>query len=463
MVLAADTKHKIHLVGIGGSGMSGIAQMLMDMGNEVTGSDLAISEVTDLLVEHGITVFEGHAAANIDQSTDLVVISTAIPESNPEVIRARELAIPVIRRGEMLARLFNPHRGIAVAGAHGKTTTTSMMAMMFEECGLDPSYVIGGQLQETSQGARLGGGEFFIAEADESDASFLQLTPHIAVVTNVEDDHLDFYQSREKLNRAFRQFIAQIKPGGFAMVCGDDPLLMSLKSEFSYLIYYGSSAEADYHFEDWEIKGLGSSFRVFHHDKELGTVVLSIPGFHNVLNALAVLAVGNEVGIDFNAMASSLKHFKGAKRRLELLGKVNDILIFDDYAHHPTEVAATIRAVRQFHQDRLTVVFQPHRYTRTEMLAEQFGGAFHGADLLIVTSIYSAGEDPIPGVNAEIICQSAIGNGCAAIYIKDSPGITRLLTAEAEPGDVIIFMGAGDIWKTGIQTREALKAARQSA
>jgi len=442
--------------------MSGIAWILKEMGKDITGSDLNSSEVTTDLREAGITVYSGHSPANLDGNTDLVVFSSAIPASNPEVKKAFNLGIPVMKRGEMLACLFNSSQGIAVAGAHGKTTTTSMIAQVLEECGLDPSFIIGGQLQATSQGARLGNGEYFVAEADESDASFLQLNPYVAIVTNVEDDHLDYYRSKERLDDAFRQFIGQVKKGGFAILCHDDPFLRGMKDQFRHLIYYGSSPEADYSFSGLKTNGWGSSFDVFHHGTYLGAVELSIPGQHNVVNALATLTVGLELGADFSTMKATLMHFKGAKRRLELLGKIGGVSLIDDYAHHPTEIAATVNAVRQSYTGRLTVVFQPHRYSRTRLLAEDFGRAFKGVDLLIVTSIYSAGEEPIPGIDGHRISESANKQGCNAIYMPDNDSIAAMLTKEAQSGDLIIFMGAGDIWKIGIKTKALLEGSHPS-
>ena len=461
--MAVDTEKRIHLVGIGGAGMSGIARILKEMGKEITGSDLNSSDVTSRLEGIGITVFNGHSSTNLDKETDLVVFSSAIPQTNPEVKKAFRLGIPVMKRGEMLACLVNSCQGIAIAGAHGKTTTTSMLAMILEEHGVDPSFIIGGELQESSLGAKLGDGEYFVAEADESDASFLQLHPFVAVVTNVEDDHLDFYRSIDRLNDAFRQFVSQVKTGGFAMLFNDDPFLHSLRDQFRHLIYYGTSSEADYYFTDLTKNGWGSSFVVFHHEQCLGRIELSIPGHHNVLNALAAVAVSNELGIPFEVTKSTLLRFKGAKRRLQLLGKVGGIVIIDDYAHHPTEITATIGAARQFHDGRLTVVFQPHRYTRTKFLREHFGGAFKGVDQLIVTDIYSAGEEPIPGINGDTICQSARKQGCNALYIPERDMIIEYLLKESRPGDVILFMGAGDIWKTGEKIKLLLEGSHPSA
>lgn len=462
--MAVDSDKRIHLVGIGGgAGMSGIARILKEMGKDITGSDLHSSEVTNRLENMGITVFNGHASANLTKGTDLVVFSSAIPKSNPEMKKAMRLGIPVMKRGDMLACLVNSTQGIAISGAHGKTTTTSMISIMLEENGLDPSFIIGGELQGTNLGAKLGHGNYFVAEADESDASFLKLTPYVAVVTNVEDDHLDFYRSVERLRDAFRQFVSQVKTGGFAVVCSDDPFLAGLQNEFRHLIYYGSTSEADYHYTNLENKGWGSQFQVWNNDRLLGDLELRVPGKHNVLNALAAVAVGNELGLPFSGIRRSLYSFCGAKRRFQLLGKINDIVILDDYAHHPTEIAATVHAVRQFHEGRLTVVFQPHRYSRTKLLGEHFGEAFKGVDRLIVTSIYGAGEAPIPGVTGDIICRSAQENGCNAIYIDSNKKILDLLSDDIQHDEVLVFMGAGDIWKTGEKLKTILEGSHPSA
>ncbi|MGE5395937.1 MAG: UDP-N-acetylmuramate--L-alanine ligase [Chitinophagales bacterium] len=461
--MAVDTEQRIHMVGIGGAGMSGIAHILKEMGKEITGSDLQRSETTDRLEAMGIRVFSGHSSANLNKGTDLVVVSSAIPGSNPEMKKAQRLGIPVVKRGDMLASLVNSSQGIAVSGAHGKTTTTSMMAMLLEENGFSPSFIIGGELKETNIGSKLGRGDYFVAEADESDASFLKLNPYVVVVTNVEDDHLDFYRSIERLKDAFRQFIGQVKTGGFAVLCYEDVFLRALKGSYRHLIYYGASPEADYYYTDLKTHGWGNSFTVWHHDKELGRINLTVPGCHNVQNALAAAAVANELGIPFPGIRQTLKKFKGAKRRFQLMGSVNDILIVDDYAHHPTEIEATLKGVRQFHKGRLVVVFQPHRYTRTKILGTQFGESFRESDLLIVTGIYGAGEEPIEGVTGDIICRSALEKGCNACYVADAEDVVDLLKDEVKNGDMVIFMGAGDIWKVGYKTVAVLESTSPSA
>ena len=460
--MAVEEEKRIHLVGIGGAGMSGIARILKEMGKEITGSDLCRSETVQRLEEIGITVYQGHSSANLPEGTDLVVVSSAIPSTNPEMKKAKRLGIPVVKRGDMLACLMNERQGIAVSGAHGKTTTTSMIALMLEDNGFSPTFVIGGEIKESNLGAKLGLGEYFVAEADESDASFLKLNPYIAVVTNVEDDHLDYYKSIESIKEAFVRFISQVKAGGIAVLCHDDPFLAGLKGCFEHLVYYGSRPEADYYYLNFRIKGWGTCFDAFKRNDFLGTVELSIPGRHNALNAMAAIAVGTELGIPFTGIANSLKRFKGAKRRFQVLGVVEDIILIDDYAHHPTEVAQTIKSARQFHQARLIVVFQPHRYTRTKLLGEHFGAAFQGVDLLIVTGVYPAGETPIPGVTGEIIYRSACRSGIECLYMEDPDDIVDYLLGVVRPGDMVIFMGAGDIWKAGEKMKTALNGSYPS-
>lgn len=458
-----DAEKRIHMVGIGGAGMSGIARILKALGKEITGSDLQRNDTIDRLEALGINVYTGHSADNLQRDTDLVVISSAIPPSNPEMKKAQRLGIPVVKRGDMLAWLMNSRTGIAIAGAHGKTTTTSMIAVMLEQCGESPSYIIGGELKDSNSNARLGEGKYFVAEADESDASFLKIQPYVAVVTNVEDDHLDYYKSVDRIQEAFRLFIGQVREGGFAVLNQEDPFLKELTGEFKHLIYYGTSEDADYYYTNYRSRGFGSSCKIWRKGKPLGTLELIVPGRHNVSNALAAVAVGTELGLPYPEIKRALRHFTGAKRRFHVLGKVDGIMIVDDYAHHPTEIEVTIDAARQFHRGRLIVIFQPHRYSRTKFLGTQFGKAFLGADHLIVTGIYGAGEEPIEGVTGEIICQSATEAGCNAIYIENSDDIVNYLLKEARPGDILLFMGAGDIWKTGEKVKKVLAERNPSS
>lgn len=461
--MTEKTTRQIHMVGIGGAGMSGIARILKELGNDITGSDVKQSDMTDRLEKMGMKIHIGHSSANVDKQTELVVISSAIAQNNPEVRKAGRLGIPVIKRGEMLAELFNARQGIAVSGAHGKTTTTSMIALMLEENGLDPSFMIGGELKNTNIGAKLGQGLQFVAEADESDASFLKLHPYISVVTNVEDDHLDFYHSLDNLKQAFNQFIGQNKAGGLSLLYDGDPYLAEMKKQHRHLLYYGCSHESDYYADEIRKMGWGSSFEVWKRRERLGTINLKVPGHHNIMNALAAVAVGMELNIPFPGIKHSLRHFEGAKRRFQVLGQVGGITLVDDYAHHPTEVEATIEAVRQFHDNRLIVVFQPHRYTRTQIMGEQFGPAFRASDLLIVTGIYGAGEEPIDDVTGEIISQSALEHGCNAMYEADQDRIAHYLKEETKSGDFVMFMGAGDIWKLGERVKSELEGLNPSA
>lgn len=451
------TGKRIHMVGIGGAGMSGIAVVLHEMGACVSGSDLRKSEVTKILEERGIKVYTGHAESFLSPKTELVVVSSAIPPDNPEIKAAKRLGIPVIKRGEMLALLSNKYRGIAIAGAHGKTTTTSMISLVLEDNGLDPTFIIGGQMQRSLVNAKLGRGELFVAEADESDASFLRLHPHVAVVTNVEDDHLDYYQSEENIQSAFQQFVNQVLPEGFAVLFSGDRFLAGLKQKSrARLVYYGFDDNSDYFCREIRACGIGSAFKAYCRGQMLGDVYLKVPGIHNVLNAMAAIAVGCEVGVNFEGITRALGGFLGAKRRFEVVGKLNGITVIDDYAHHPTEIKATILAARQFHRSRLIVIFQPHRYTRTKLLGHQFGPAFQGSDMVIITDVYGAGEVPIPGVTGELIYKSAVAEGCNAVYIPAKNEVVDYVAKQLKSDDLVITMGAGDIWQTGVKLVQEL-------
>jgi len=451
-LMTTESGSWVHMVGVGGAGMSGIARVLREQGVRVSGSDLNTTSMTTQLEEIGVTIYQGHSAANLQEGIDLVVISSAIPADNIEVTTARALQIPVIKRGQMLARMVNEHLGLAVAGAHGKTTTTSMLYSALAGCGLDPTMIVGGEIQGTQLHARLGANDYFVAEADESDASFLDIKPYAAIVTNIENDHLDFYQSMDRLQAAFRQFLGQIMPSGFAVIYGGDPLLRQMRDELpTRILMYGESDDRlDYYFTNWEPEGMGSSFDVYRGKERLGSMRLSIPGKHNALNAVAAVAVAVEIGLDFNMVAKALQSFPGAKRRFQIIARVKGITIVDDYAHHPTEIKATIRGARQFHQDRLVVIFQPHRYTRTKLLYEQFGESFREADLVVITDIYSAGETPIENVTGELVYQAALASGCNAKYIPTLEEAEAYLKSILKSNDLLITMGAGDVWKMGV-------------
>lgn len=447
------------MVGICGSGMSGIAKILRNQGHRISGSDLHLNGSAESLSSLGIQLWEGHNADHIDSEMDLIVISSAIKGNNPEVQRAKEMKIDVIKRGEMLARMHNRARGIAVAGAHGKTTTSSMLAVLLSESGLDPSFAIGGELKGTHTNSGFGQGSFFVCEADESDGSFLALNPEIAVVTNVEEDHLDHYGNRHALETAFQTFIDGIKPGGLAVLWAGDPYLSQIKTNESVqVLYYGASPEeADYYYEKLLTNGPITTCEVYFRGDWLGHLQLILPGIHNVLNALAVIAVGHQLGLAWEQIAEALRRFKGARRRMEVTGQYRGVMVIDDYAHHPTEAEATLMAIRQFHQGRLIVVFQPHRYTRTQSLGERFGPAFREADLLVVTDIYAAGEKPIDGISGEIISRSAGAAGVNTVYIPDKKSLVPFLLGQIQVNDLVVTMGAGNVWEIGVDLCNQLK------
>lgn len=440
----------IHMVGIAGAGMSGIARVLAEQGFKVTGSDLQLNDTTRHLKELGITIYQGHSSSHIQEGVDVLVISSAIPLDNAEVVFARQRNIPVLKRGQMLANLVNRSKGIAVAGAHGKTTTTSMIYSVLSGCGLDPAFIVGGELQGSQLNAKLGVGDYFVVEADESDASFLELHPYIAVVTNVEDDHLDYYHTLDRLKDAFRQYIEGVQPQGMAVLYGDDPCLQKIAaSSKTPLVYYGEDTSNHYYIKNWTPHELGAKFDIYEHGNLLGNIHLAVPGRHNALNALAAIATGRQLGLAFEDMRNSIMNFHGAKRRFEIIGQHNSIVVIDDYAHHPTEITATLQAARSYHSGRLITIFQPHRYTRTRQLGVQLGEALGESDLAIITNIYAAGEKPLPGVDSSIIYRAAQDAGCTAILIPELEDVICYLSKESREGDLIFTMGAGDVWKIG--------------
>lgn len=455
------TQH-VHFIGVGGSGMNGIAMIMQGLGYRVTGSDLKPSAVTERLEALGVTCYAGHAEENLGDA-GMVVASTAIPPDNVELMEAKRRGLPVIHRSEMLAWLMRRQKGIAIAGAHGKTTTTSMTALVLEKNGLDPTIIIGGELSDIGGNAKLGRGDYLVAEADESDGSFLKLDPFIEVITNIEDDHLDYYKSVENIVAAFRQFMEKVPEDGAAVVCLDDPKIRELLEEYRRpcLTYALDNPEADYTMQNIHLNRQVTAGDVYYKDEFLGQLELSVPGRHNLSNALAVVAVGRFTGLPFEGIAAALKSFKGAGRRFQLTGEVNGIKVIDDYAHHPSEIKATLRAARQVKTGRVVSVFQPHRYTRTSILGERFGEAFSDADVIIISDIYSAGERPIEGVSAKTIV-SAIEKheGREVIYLPTRQEIVDYLVQTASPGDMILTMGAGDIWQTGVELVNRLKESR---
>lgn len=436
----------IHFVGIGGSGMSGIAEVLLQLGYKVSGSDLKKTEVTEHLEQLGAKIFTGHAANNI-AGANVVVTSTAVHRTNPEVVEAEKNKIPVIPRIEMLAELARLKYTVSIAGTHGKTTTTSMTSIVLEQGGLDPTMVIGGRFKNIKSGAKLGKGDFLVAEADESDGSFLKLSPTLAVVTNIDNDHLDYYGTIDNIKRAFVEHVNRVPFYGMAILCSDDAnvaeILPKIRRPYTT---YGFNGKADYTAGDVVKKDSATSFEVYKKGAALGRVSLKVPGSHNVLNALAAIAVGVELGIPFEKISRALNEFAGVGRRIEIKGEKNGVLVIDDYGHHPTEVRATISAVKgNWPSRRLVVLFQPHRYSRTAHLYGEFGKAFGAADKIKILDIYAAGEEPIPGVTSGLILDAIKADGGSA---EPFCGV-EMLAKELRPGDIVLTLGAGDVWKQG--------------
>lgn len=450
---------KIHFVGIGGAGMSAIARILLEMGFEVSGSDLTVSEVTQRLEKMGAKVFIGHDGQNLGD-TEAIVLSTAIPDLNPEVMAARERNIRIFHRSDIVAALMAESKGIAVAGAHGKTTTTSMLAVMLENAGVDPTVIIGGDVNYLGGNAKLGAGPYLVAEADESDGSFLKLSPHIAIVTNIENDHMDFYQTMENVLHTFEKFLLKLpKETGTAVLCFDNNHIKDIaqKLDRSFVSYGVDNHEAEYQARNIDTQGVLTIYDVYRFGQLLGTIKLNVPGKHNILNSLAAVAVGTIVGLSFEEIAEGLALFQGAKRRFQTKARLNGVWIVDDYAHHPTELATTLLAARQTNPKRLVCVFQPHRYSRTMLLRKEFGSAFTSADLLILTDIYAAGEKAIPGIDGETIKEEVERQTAQkVVYIEDKAKIARYLSEIMEAGDLIITMGAGNIYQVGEELIEIL-------
>jgi UDP-N-acetylmuramate--alanine ligase len=438
---------RIHLVGIGGSGMSGIAEVLLSSGYAVSGSDLKHSVVTERLRRLGAAIREGHRAENV-HGAHVVVTSSAVRPDNVEVIEAHRLKIPVIPRAEMLAELMRLKYGIAVAGAHGKTTTTSMVAAVLAAAGLDPTFVVGGRVNHAGANARLGQGEYMVVEADESDRSFLLLAPVIAVVTTIDREHLDQYRSLDDIQGAFLQFVNRVPFYGSVILCLDEPEVQAILPEVKRpVITYGTSSQADLVIANVNLKGLSSEFRLVYHAEDLGLFHLpSPPGIHNVRNAAAAAAVGLALNVPSELIRAGLEKFAGVGRRFEIRGTFGGVTLIDDYGHHPAEIRATLDAARGCDYKRLLVLFQPHRYTRTQHLWEEFCRAFNQADVLVVTEIYAAGESPIEGASGERLAGaiSAAGHKNVVFTSTMQAGMEYMLR-EARPGDAVLTIGAGSI------------------
>ncbi|MEW6543510.1 MAG: UDP-N-acetylmuramate--L-alanine ligase [Nitrospirota bacterium] len=452
----------IHLVGIGGAGMSGIAEVLLTLGYKVTGSDLQASETTRRLEELGGRIFIGHQEANVGEA-QVVVVSSAVSVQNPEVAAAKAKHIPVIPRAEMLAELMRLKYGIAIAGAHGKTTTTSMVASVLAQGGLDPTIVIGGKVNALGSHARLGRGDLLVAEADESDGSFLKLSPSIVAVTNIDREHLDYYKTMDRLQEGFLEFINRVPFYGLAVLCLDDGHLRALLPRVvkRYQTYglqpQPGSPPPDFRADNVRLNKWESEFRAYFREKSLGPFRLSVPGIHNVANALAAIAIGLELDVPIDLIRKGLASFAGVERRFQLRGERNDVMVVDDYGHHPTEIRATLSAAKRGWDRRLVVLFQPHRYTRTRDLLEEFARSFDLADLLFVTEIYAASESPIPGVTGEKLAEAVRATGHRSVeWVEGKDQLVERVLPHLRPGDLVLTLGAGDVWKAGPQILERL-------
>jgi len=451
-------RHRIHFVGIGGIGMSGIAEVLLNLGYSVSGSDLGRTETTERLAKLGARVSVGHDAERITSDIDAVVTSSAVKASNPEVARAKELRIPVIPRAEMLAELMRMKHGIAVAGTHGKTTTTSLLAGILSEAGLDPTVVIGGKVHSLGTTARLGQGETMVAEADESDGTFLMLSPTIAIVTNIDPEHLDHYGTVERAEDAFVEFVNRVPFYGLAVLCLDSPrvraLLPRIRKRF---VTYGLSPEAEVSARDLRVEGFATSFVATRGGEDLGEVRIGMPGRHVAQNALATIAAAAELDVPFAVTARSLRSFGGIHRRFEVRGEHGGVTVIDDYGHHPEEIRATLRAAREGLGRRLVAAFQPHRFTRTRDLHDDFLTAFDDASVVLVTEVYAAGEEPIDGVSGESLAGALARRGRAEVEFTPRSELGGRVAAAARAGDVVLMLGAGDIIRVGDQVLEALR------
>ncbi|MGD2271151.1 MAG: UDP-N-acetylmuramate--L-alanine ligase [Desulfobacterales bacterium] len=453
-------KYHIHFVGIGGIGMSGIAELLLNLGYRVSGSDLKTSDITQRLEKLGGVIFEGHAEKHIAEA-DVVVVSSAIEADNPELVAARQKSTPVIPRAEMLAELMRLKYSVAIAGAHGKTSTTSMVAAVLEKGDYDPTVVIGGKLKSIGSNALLGQGDFIVAEADESDGSFLKMSPTIAVVTNIDREHLDYYRDLEDVKAAFLSFIDRVPFYGLAVLCLDNEPIQDLIPKISKrYTTYGMSTQADFQAKNVVFKDYKSRYTLEHRGEALGEIRLNVPGIHNVYNSMAGVAVGIELGIPFEMIREALETLQGVQRRLEIKGEINGVTVVDDYGHHPTEIKITLQAAAACWPDRRkVVVFQPHRYTRTKALFDEFTRAFYQSDVLMVLPIYPAGERKINGVDSRSIYDGIRQHGHKEVIYEESfTAAIADLRAVLKPGDILLTLGAGDVWKIGEEILTKLKA-----
>ena len=457
---------RVHFVGAGGAGMSGIARILLARGVTVSGSDAKQSRELEALRVLGADVHVGHLAEQV-AAADTVVVSSAIRDTNPEVVEAYARGLRVLRRAEALASVMADRRGVAVAGTHGKTTTTSLLTVALQHAGADPSFAIGGSLSDSGVNAHNGSGELFVAEADESDGSFLLLAPYAGIVTNVEPDHLDYYGTVDAVEAAFAAFAATIDPAGFLVACADDPgasrLAVTARGSGLRVTTYGEAVDADVRVERLRLLGTGSAFEVVARGRRLGPVELRIPGRYNALNAAAALAAGLDLGMPEAVLRAGLGGFTGTRRRFDLKGTAAGVRVFDDYAHHPTELSAVLRAAREVAgRGRVVVAFQPHRYSRTAAFRREFGQALALADHVVVLEVYAAGEDPIPGASGASIAAAVPMLAEQVVFEPSWSAVAGRLAAEAQPGDIVLTLGAGDVTMIGPETLALLKDKEQS-
>lgn len=460
---------RAHFVGIGGIGMSGLAEILRTRELEVSGSDMKPNDITRRLETMGVRVDVGHRAENVE-GADVVVFSSAIKSDNPELVRARQLEIPIIPRAEMLAELMRVKYCVLIAGSHGKTTTTSLVATVLRHAGLDPTVVVGGKVNALGSNARLGEGDLFIAEADESDGSFLKLTPTIGVITNIDAEHLDHYGTHENVKEAFVEFANKIPFYGLAVLCVDHPHVQAILPKINRRhITYGVSRQADYRAKNPTYAGLETHFEAYRRGESLGRFTVRMPGAHNVLNALAVIAVADELEVPLDAVREAIASFHGVQRRFTIVGQPaltkgeakGDVMIVDDYGHHPAEIEATLDAAQRGFDRRVVVAFQPHRYTRTQSLFDEFTRAFNKADLLLVTEVYPAGEKPIEGATGKALAEAIRAHGHHGVrYVADKSAVADELYREVRPGDIVIALGAGDINASARKLNEMLASSK---
>ncbi len=451
--------NSFHFVGIGGIGMSALAQILLEKGYEVSGSDVAKSNQVQRLEQYGAKIKIGHAAQNLNGS-DVTVVSSAISINNPEVKAAIRRGIPILHRSEMLALLMKEGKGIAVSGTHGKTTTTGMISVLLERAGLDPTVIIGGVVEQFKSNAKFGKGEYVVAEADESDGSLVRLSPHIAIVTNIEADHMDYYSDISQIKSTFAKFLSKLPEDGLAILCTDDQNVKRVSELYhGKKLTYGLNNGAYLKAIHIEYSGMGSKFLVINRGLEIGNFRLNVPGTHNIYNALAAIGLGMELGIGLDVIQDTLLEFKGAKRRFQIISNHGGMVVVDDYAHHPTEIMATLSAARKIHgRGRIISVFQPHRYSRTQYFFDLYGKCFFNSDQVIVTDIYSAGEKPIPKIDGSLIAETLQKYGHQGVtYIPKIQDVTNYIMNTADKEDFVITLGAGDVWKVAYEISDKLQ------